>query len=332
MMGVPLNNNQAIFSTSFSAIGSLQIKARYDGDANNLGSTSPSIAEKVKSPMGTTTRVTTSGSPSFINNMVTFTATTTSAQGSIPDGEVITFSDGSIPMGTGLTVNGLTTLSTSSLAAKTHTIHASYPGDFTHKPSLGAVQQLVTLYPSSAALNSNPNPSIYGQQVGLTAIVSSSAPNGPSGTVTFKNGASTLGTVTLTGGIASLSTSKLPAGTLTLTATYNGDTQSAKSSSTASQTVNPVTSIITLNSSLNPSLSGQLVKFTAIATSQTITPVGSVTWMDGNTVLGSTNLSGGRTSYSTTTLGTGLHSITAVYNGTANIAGSTSPLLLQNVN
>jgi hypothetical protein len=46
-----------------------------------------------------------------------------------------------------------------------------------------------------------------------------------------------LGTSNLSGGKAVLTTTKLPVGTLTLTASYNGDAQSGKSSGTTTQTV-----------------------------------------------------------------------------------------------
>jgi len=60
-----------------------------------------------------------------------------------------------------------------------------------------------------------------GQTVKLVAKVVSSAPGGPTATVTFKQGATTLETATLSGG----------------TATYHGDAKSAESSGTVSQTV-----------------------------------------------------------------------------------------------
>jgi hypothetical protein len=54
--------------------------------------------------------------------------------------------------------------------------------------------------------------------------------------------------------------------------------------------------------------------------------------MDGSTTLGTGTLAGGKTSFSTSTLSAGPHNITAVYNGTANIEGSTSAVLVQTVN
>jgi hypothetical protein len=54
--------------------------------------------------------------------------------------------------------------------------------------------------------------------------------------------------------------------------------------------------------------------------------------MDGTTTLATANLSGGKASYTTTALAPATHDITVVYGGTANIVGSTSPVLVQTVN
>lgn len=49
------------------------------------------------------------------------------------------------------------------------------------------------------------------------------SPTAASGTVTFKDGTTTLGTATLSGGTATYSTSTLSAGTHSITAVYSGD-------------------------------------------------------------------------------------------------------------
>lgn len=197
------------------------------------------------------------------------------------------------------------------------------------------MKQVVSLYPSStAAPTSSLNPSIYGQSVTLTATVTSTAPSTPTGTVTFKNGTAFIGSATLNAsGVATLTKANLPAGSLSITAIYNRDSETAKSISSAlTQTVNQATTATVLASSRNPSTQGQLVKFTATVTSPTTTPTGAVNFMDGSNVLGTVNLAGGKASYSTSALSTGSHSITGVYSGTANIIGSTSPVLVQTVN
>ncbi len=278
---------------------------------------------------GTVTIATTSLSPSFINEAVTFTATITSGAGKIPNGEIVTFADGTTQIGTGLTNNGIATLTTSTLPLGTQFIKANYPGDSFFQPSSGAVQQIVTQYTTTTILASSPNPSLYGQSVQLLATVASSAPGGATGTVTFKKGNQVLGTGTVAAGKASFTVTNFPAGSFSLSATYNGDAQSGKSSGSATQVVNKANTSTSLTSSLNPSKVGQYVKFTATVTSTTTTPTGTVAFMDGTKTLATTYLTQGIATYSTNTLTSGTHSITAVYNGTPNIAGSKSSVLQQ---
>ena len=73
---------------------------------------------------------------------------------------------------------------------------------------------------TTTTLDSAPNPSSAGQDVVLTATVS---PAAATGTVTFKDGATTLGTGTLSGGTATLTNSALSVGSHSLTAEYAGD-------------------------------------------------------------------------------------------------------------
>ena len=333
----PLISNRSGFAATFTTPGTLSITAVYSGDSNNLGSTSPALKQVVKAlPAVTTTGLTTSGTPVFIGQSATFVATVFSTFGRIPVSEFVTFSDGAAVLATvPLSVRGQATFTTSTLKTGTHTIKAAYAGDSTFKASGGSVKQVVNLYPSSTtAPTSSLNPSIYGQSVTLTATVTSAAPSTPTGTVTFKNGTASIGSATLNAsGVATLTKANPPAGSLSITAIYNGDSETAKSTSSAlTQTVNQATTATALSSSRNPSTQGQLVKFTATVTSPTTTPTSAVTFMDGSNVLGTVNLAGGKASYSTSALTTGSHSITGVYSGTANITGSTSATLAQTVN
>jgi hypothetical protein len=235
-----LVNGQAKYSVTYSTVGVRSITVVYSGDGNDLASTSAVLKQIVNSlPAATKTSITTSGSPSLINQPVTFTATINSTYGPILDGETITFFDGTSAIGTTTLTSGVATFNTALLTAKAHTIKASYPGDVTFKPSSGTVTQRVNLYSTTTTVSSSLNPSVYGQPVQLSATVSSDAPGGATGTVTFKNGGLWLGKATLSGGTATLATTKLPVGTLSITATYDGDARSGKSISTAlSQVVN----------------------------------------------------------------------------------------------
>jgi hypothetical protein len=62
--------------------------------------------EQINKGFGSTTMLTTSGSPSFVGQPVTFTATVSSTHGSIPDGELVTFYDATTAIGTGGTSSG----------------------------------------------------------------------------------------------------------------------------------------------------------------------------------------------------------------------------------
>jgi hypothetical protein len=80
-----------------------------------------------------------------------------------------------------------------------------------------------------------------------------------------------------------------------------------------------------LTSSVNPSVSGKAVTFTAtVSSSSGGTPTGKVSFRNGAMVLGTTTLSGGTTRLTTSQLPPGLNRITAVYGGDLNFESSTS--------
>ncbi len=87
-----------------------------------------------------------------------------------------------------------------------------------------------------------------------------------------------------------------------------------------------------LTSSVNPSVPGQSVTFTATVTSGfTGTPTGTVSFSNGSTSLGSPTISAGVASVTISTLAAGTDSITATYSGDTNFVTSTSSVLTQQV-
>jgi hypothetical protein len=90
----------------------------------------------------TSTEVSSSLNPSQINQSVTFTATLTS-NSSVPNGSTVTFYSGVKEIGTGITSNGIASLTTSFSTAGKYTIKATYAGDAFHKASSGTVKQQV---------------------------------------------------------------------------------------------------------------------------------------------------------------------------------------------
>ena len=331
---VTLASNQAAYSTSYITRGTHAMTATYSGDGNNAGSMSATLTEQVKG-FPSETVVTTSGSPSFVGQPVTFTATVTSIYGAIPNGELVTFYDGTTAIGTGATASGVATFTTSSLTVGTHTIKATYAGDAIFKPSTGTVNQVVDKYPTTTALSSSLNPSNYGQAVTLTATVTPTGPYQPTGSVTFKNGSAELGVGTLNAsGVATLTTAKIPVGANTLTATYNGNAFNGKSVSAAiTQTVSQASVSMVLTSTPNPSTLGRSVHFTATLTSNGGLPTGQpVTFSYNSATLGTANVtSKGVATFSTTTLPQGSDAVTATYAGSVDYS-SASATVTQVVN
>jgi hypothetical protein len=96
--------------------------------------------------------------------------------------------------------------------------------------------------------------------------------------------------------------------------------------------VDQATSTTTIGTSGSPTMVGQQVTFTAtLAPQYAGTPSGTVSFYDGTTKIGSGALSGGKTSFSTTSLSAGSHTITASYGGDNNFLSSTSSPLTDNI-
>ena len=334
----------AYCTTTTLPVGTHSIVAIYSGDGINAPSTSPAISQVVNGVPGSTTSIASSLNPAAAGASVTFTANVT---GSAPTGTVgFTRNGTSISGCSASTLSGgsgntrTATCTTSTLPAGTHTIVAAYSGDASNAPSTSAgLSQVVTLASTTTTLASSLNPAAVGANVTLTASVTGSA---PSGTVNFVDGGSSISGCSarsLSGGgntrTATCTTSSLAGGTHSIVASYSGNASNASSSSsTLAQVINAPPSTTTLSSSVNPSVVGNSVTFTATVVGTS--PTGTVNFRDvGTSISGCSarNLSGGgntRTATCTTSsLAVGTHSIVASYSG--NNAPSSSGALSQSV-
>jgi hypothetical protein len=195
-------------------------------------------------------------------------------------------------------------------------------------PFTQSVQQVTTdTLGSSAAV------SIVAASVTFTATVAGPSAM-PTGSVTFLDGATSLGTGTLDGtGNATFSTTSLAMGVHSISAIYGGDSNSQSSTSLSSTETVQETTATTVVSNSNPSLTGTSVTFTAtVSTSGTGSPSGTVTFLDGTTVLGAGTLDGSLQAVLViSSLTNGSHSISAVFSGDTVNLGSASSALTQNV-
>src|SRR5579871_2253052 len=275
-------------------------------------------------------------------NSTTLTAVVTPAAGAsaIPTGTV-NFRSGSISLGSA----ALNASATATLAIPPYTtgsVTAFYSGDQNFNSSTSA--PVVVNSPGSGSavqavlvvLTSSANPSNLGQAVTFTALVEpgpTTAP--PTGSVQFFNNAVSLGSVALSNlqstPQAILTTGSLTAGTHTITAAYSGDATFLPASTGISQTVNSLATTLSLAAAGPGGTAsvtfGQSVVLTAAIGPATPPagfnpPSGQITFEDGPLALGTTPLSSGAAALSVATLSAGTHTITAIYGGDTNWAGS----------
>lgn len=336
--GVALTGGMTTFQDPSLSAGTHSLTAVYSGDSNYSSSTSAKLSQTVyNSSPATTTNLTSSANPSTPGQAVTFTATVTTSGPGTPTGVVVWW-DGTTELGNFALNGNSASLTTSTLSLGTHSITANYGGDAVFAASTSKVltQTVSNTTTTSTSLASSANPSTVGQPVTFTATVTPNGSGTPTGTVTFKDGASTLGNGSLNNGRATLATSSLSTGSHSITAVYGGDSNFSGSTSAAlSQTVTGNTGGTTsasVSGSPNPATVGETVTFTTtVRPSGSGTPTGTVTFEDGTTDLGTSPLSGGQAVLSTSTLSQGAHSITAVYSGDSNFTGSTSAVLTETV-
>src|SRR5262249_21120831 len=159
------------------------------------------------------------------------------------------------------------------------------------------------------------NPSVFGQTVTFTAIVSAVKPGSgtPAGTVDFIIDGSTVKSgVALSNGQATFQTSTLAVSTTPHTVTVNftdtdGSYNNSSGSLSGGQTVNKANTSVALSSNVNPSLFGDNVTFTAAVSAVEPgagTPAGTVACIiDGSTVTSGVTLdSNGQATYQTSSL------------------------------
>ncbi len=289
------------------------------------------------------------GTP-YGTSVVTLTAnimTTLGTPGS-PTG-TLTFLDGTTALQT-IPIDGGTDLanlsfSTSNLSVGPHAITAVYSGDASKNPSVSPVFTEVVKEASALEYKASSQNSVYGENVDVTVSVLPGVPGqtafAPTGTVTFyattygpRSTRTVIGTAPVVNGTATLSTRNLPMGDSGLRVSYSGDDHYSPGSNPdylfghhvdkASSTI-----IAADPNAIQPATQtyGQPLSFDAgvfINAPSTATPTGTLTYYDGDKVLGVIPYNGTATLFTTPLLAPGDHAISVAYNGNDQIAGTRS--------
>jgi hypothetical protein len=332
-------------TSSLSVAGSPHsIVATYSGDGSFTGRTSTALPYTVNQATTTATLAASPVSPSTYGQPVTLTATLVPvAPGAGAPTGTVSFKDG------GTTITGCTaqavggtgpytaTCTTTTLAAGSHSILATYSGDadFTGSASTvlpytvnkAATTTMITTAPAGS--------SVFGQSVTFTATVTG---GDGGGTVGFADGGTPLtgcGAQPLSGSgpyTATCTTSTLAVGSHSVVATYSGDPGSLGGASTAlPYTVNQAATTTSVTASPSGSSTfGRSVTFTATVAAAPPgagAPSGTVAFTVDGTPVGSSSLSGsGQATLSTSSLSAGSHAVAAAYSGDGNFLTSSGSL------
>ncbi|WP_340377459.1 Ig-like domain repeat protein [Streptomyces sp. SS7] len=177
----------------------------------------------------------------------------------------------------------------------------------------GAVKYASTVKATAAA-------TAYGRTPKVVVTVTGSHAVAPAGTVTVKEGSTTLGTGTLNGGTVTLGLSNhLKVGTHSLTVSYGGSTRLNGSSAAVSLKITKATPSVATTAPASVAHTAR-AKATVKVTATGTTPTGTVRIYEGTRVIATGTLSGGKVTVTLPRLARGRHTLHASYLGSPTVS------------
>lgn len=246
-------------------------------------------------------------------------------------GDTVEFFDGNASIGTGtLNVNGTATLAWTPTSKGVHKVKAEFSGTSKANASQSAEQSVDVAQADATSTTTITN--VAGAQVGRASTLEASiTPAAAGGTVTFKEGAAVLATIPVNGsGKATYQWAPTASGTRTITADFSG--RDGVKSSTASQSVT-VAERPAQNTDSQTNVTagnGQVGVAQTISAQVTNGAGGTVTFKDGDTVIGTASVDGsGRASLSWTPATEGQRTIRAEYSGAGTVNASSEAVSVE---
>jgi hypothetical protein len=345
-------------SVIFTTLGQHNISAAYSpGTGTNWQTSTPTNTLGVYvSPAPTSVTLSSISANVNLGTTVTLAATVAPTNSAITSWNtmtgLVTFYDGSTALGSSSVGCSSATSCAASFpialtAVGSHSFTAQYAGVGVWAQSAvsNAVSTAVSQGTPTLNLSVSPTSSTYGSTIALTATLyapgTATTSTAVTGTVKFYADFGTAqqlslgtGAVTLTGNSATVTSAALSGGNHTFTVVYSGDSNwlgntfsnaaqitVALATSQAVLSVTPTvltpgaaTTSVTLTAALSPA-SSSITNFTL---------TGTVTFKDGNTVLGQATVSSNSATLAVILSNSVNHSITAVYSGDTNFTPSTS--------
>jgi hypothetical protein len=300
---VTLAGGSASLTTSALSAGQHTITAAYTSDTSDFGFSSATLSQSVAPAVLTVTAD--DQSKLYGAALPAFTAT----YSGFVNGDPAAVLSGA---------PSFTTQATASSNVGTYTITAAQGTLAATNYTFSFVNGTLTINKATLSVTADNQSRVYGAaNPTLTATITG-----------FVNG-ETLATSGVTGSpsLGTAATTSSPVGTYDITSSLGSLAASNYTFAfvNGTFTVNKASSSTTLTSSAPSGLAGQAVTFTAtiaVVAPGAGTPTGTVTFRDGNTVLDTKTVVAGSASFTTSTLATGDHTITATYNGDGNFLSS----------
>ncbi|MGA3264707.1 MAG: Ig-like domain repeat protein, partial [Terracidiphilus sp.] len=325
--------NQTTYTTATLTAGTHNITAVYQGDTYNSASTGTLVPAQVVVKTQTSTTVVAVPNSAIARAPVAITATVkVTSGGGTPTGTVV-FTNGAATMGsTSLTAGGTATINPV-LGPGQYNIVATYSGDSNDNGSASAPPYVLTvnLATTQTVVTPSPNPSRVLSPVTFTAVVTG---NGgiPTGPVTFLADGVAMGPAVYVDGTgtATFTYAGLAAEPHQITASYAGDANDLPSVSFAiTLVVNVIPTLTDLGSSTTTGPNPQVILVASVINNSIApslpTPTGTVTFLNGATVLGSSPLDPSGVAILVPNLASGTYTVTAYYSGDLEHGTSTSP-------
>jgi hypothetical protein len=348
---VPIVGGAASLDVSTLSPGTHEITAAYNGDDLFNDSLSSVVVQEIK--IQATASLTASSTAAGYGQPITFTMNVATQDSIVPTGRV-GFYDGDALIGiANLDATGSASLEVSDLAVGSHTIKAIYEGDDNYLAvAADPVDVAVSQNDSTAvAIAASPSQVYAGQTLTLTAtITADSSGSAPTGTVTFYDNGTAIGTADLVPfapttaaqpglaaqvaplvtASATLANVALGVGSHNITAVYSGDGNYAPATSSAATdvTVSPAQTSTTLTAKAQPDGTTVLTAVVAATTPGNPPIEGSVSFYNGDALLGTVPVSDGSASLNIGALTGGSQVLRAVYSGGDETASSSATLVI----
>jgi hypothetical protein len=328
---VQMSGSAANLQLKSLSLGVHEITATYSGDHDYLPSEAEAFTQTV---VDSATEInlysTLNPAPFGSSGSIKATVNAVAPGGGTPSGTV-TFTEGETVLASVPLAGHTATLALKSLTPGIHDILATYSGATGYLESEAEFEEEITAARTDLTLTTTLNPAPFGSSGTLKATVDARAPGGgtPGGSVTFREGETTLATVPLSGPVAKLPLKEFEPGEHVITAIYSGNADYEPSEDTLAQTITKASTRLTLTSSKNPAPLGSAGNIKA--TLATIAPggghgTGTVTFAEGPIVLATVPISGTTATYPLSSLPEGTHEITATYNGSADYETSSDSI------